>query len=139
MTSPVPLATVADVQDCTEVRLIPEQQARAAVLPADASALARARVPDLPNPPPDTAPGVIFTVVLRALTAPPDGNRSETVGGHSRVAAHEGGALPHRRRTRPAPATDAGTMWRVFDMDSVTRESLPGLYRPARHTARMEA
>lgn len=89
----MPLATVADLQARTEVQLTTEQQARAATLLADASALARARVPNLPDPPPDTAPGVICTAVLRALAAPPDGNRSETVGGHSRVAAHEGGGL----------------------------------------------
>ncbi|ACU37163.1 hypothetical protein [Actinosynnema mirum] len=95
MTSPepTPLATVADVQARTEVELTEEQRARAAVLIADASAVARARVPELPAPPPATAPGVIATAVLRALAAPPDGNRSETVGAHSRVAAHDGGGL----------------------------------------------
>lgn len=90
---PAPLATVADVQSRTEVELTEEQRARAAVLVADASAIARARVPELPTPPPATAPGVIATAVLRALAAPPDGNRSETVGTHSRVAAHDGGGL----------------------------------------------
>ncbi|MFD8494261.1 hypothetical protein [Amycolatopsis sp. NPDC059657] len=87
------MATVADLQARTEYDLTTGQQARAAVLIADASALARARVPDLPDPPPATAPGVICTAVLRALAAPPDGNKSETVGGHSRTAAHAGGGL----------------------------------------------
>lgn len=93
MTLPAPLATVADVQARTELQLTPEQQARTAVLVGDASAIARARVPDLSDPPPATAPGVIATAVLRALASPPDGNKSETVGGHSRTAAHEGGGL----------------------------------------------
>ncbi len=93
MPPPLPLATVADVQARTDVQLTPEQQARVAVLLADASALARQRVPDLPDPPPATAVGVIGTAVLRALASPPDGNKSETVGGHSRTAAHEGGGL----------------------------------------------
>ncbi|MFC5059798.1 hypothetical protein [Saccharothrix xinjiangensis] len=87
MTAPAPLATVADVQARTEVQLTAEQQARAAVLVGDASAIVRARVPDLPDPPPATAPGVIATAVLRALASPPDGNKSETVGGHSRTPA----------------------------------------------------
>lgn len=93
MSAPVPLATVADVQARTDVQLTTEQQARAAVLIADATALTRSRVPDLPTPPPATAPGVICTAVLRALASPPDGNKSETVGGHTRTAAHSGGGL----------------------------------------------
>lgn len=87
------MATVADVQARTEVQLTAAQQARAAVLVGDASAIIRVRVPDLPDPPPATASGVIATVVLRALASPPDGNKSETVGAHARVAAHEGGGL----------------------------------------------
>ncbi|ONI92471.1 hypothetical protein ALI22I_03460 [Saccharothrix sp. ALI-22-I] len=93
MSTDPPLATVADVQARAEVQLTPEQQARAAVLISDASALARARVPTMPVPPPPTAVGVICTAVLRALASPPDGNKSETTGSHSRVAAHEGGGL----------------------------------------------
>ncbi|SDC25707.1 hypothetical protein [Actinokineospora iranica] len=94
MTVPLPpLATVVDVQSRTDVELTQAQQARAAVLIADASALARARVVPFPDPPPETAVGVICTAVIRALAAPPDGNKSETVGGHTRVAAHEGGGL----------------------------------------------
>lgn len=93
MSASLPLATVADVQARTDVELAPEQQARAAVLIADASAMARNRVPDLPSPPPATAPGVICTAVLRALASPPDGNKSETVGGHTRTAAHAGGGI----------------------------------------------
>ncbi|WNV86572.1 hypothetical protein [Umezawaea sp. Da 62-37] len=93
MSAPVPLATVADVQARTEVQLTPEQQARAAVFIGDATAIIRTRVPDLSDPPPATAPGVIVTAVLRALASPADGNKSETVGSHSRVAAHEGGGL----------------------------------------------
>ena len=91
--APPALATVADVQARTEVQLSAEQQTRAAVLVGDASAIIRTRVPDLSDPLPATAPGVIATAVLRALAAPPDGNKSETVGAHSRVAAHEGGGL----------------------------------------------
>lgn len=44
-------------------------------------------------PPPSTAPGAIATAVLRALVAPPAGNKSGAVGGHSSVAAREGGGL----------------------------------------------
>jgi hypothetical protein len=93
VTTPTPLATVADVQARTDVELTPAQQARATVLIADAGALARSRVIPFPAPPPDTAVGVICTAVLRALASPADGNKSETVGGHTRVAAHEGGGL----------------------------------------------
>ncbi|MEV6448454.1 hypothetical protein [Amycolatopsis sp. NPDC051716] len=93
MASSSPLATVTDVQARTDAQLSPEQEARVAVLIADASALARQRVPDLPDPPPATTPGVICTAVLRALASPADGNTSETVGGHSRTAAHAGGGL----------------------------------------------
>ncbi|WP_026424675.1 hypothetical protein [Actinokineospora inagensis] len=89
----VPLATVSDVQARTDQDMTPEQQARAAVLIADASALARSRVMPFPNPPPDTAVGVICTAVLRALGTPADGTKSETVGGHTRVPAREGGGL----------------------------------------------
>jgi hypothetical protein len=87
------LATVTDVQARTEVQLNTEQQNRAAVLIADASAIVYAKVPDLPQPPPATAVGVICTAVLRALASPPDGNKSETIGQHTRTAAHEGGGL----------------------------------------------
>ena|SRR5437763_5093686 len=87
------LANVADVQARTDIQLNAEQQTRAAVLIKDASALVRQRVPDLPEPPPATAVGVICTAVLRALASPPDGNKSETIGGHSRTAAHDGGGL----------------------------------------------
>lgn len=62
------------------------------MLIADASALVPVRVPDLPSSHPATAPGVICTVVLRALASPPDGNTSETVGG-TPVAAHAGSGL----------------------------------------------
>jgi hypothetical protein len=105
-----PLATVDDVQVRTDVQLTAEQQARAAVLLSDASALARARIPGLPDPPPETAPGVICTAVLRALASPPDSNKSETVGGHTRTAAHSGGGpcltddeLDVLRTPTPAP------------------------------------
>ncbi|MBM7771731.1 hypothetical protein JOD54_001935 [Actinokineospora baliensis] len=90
---PVPLATVADVQARTDQELTPGEQARAAVFIADATALARSRVIPFPSPPPDTAVGVICTAVLRALGTPADGVKSETVGGHTRVAAREGGGL----------------------------------------------
>ena len=93
MTTLPPLATVADVRARADVPLTAEQEARAAVLLADASARVRQKVPDLPDPLPDTAPGVISTAVLWALASPPDGNTSETVGGHSRTAAHAGGGL----------------------------------------------
>lgn len=110
--SSAPLATVMDVQARTEVALSNEQQARATVLIADASALARARVPNLPTPPPATAAGVISTAVLRALASPPDGNTSETVGGHSRTAAHAGGGLylteDELDLLRPPPSSAGG-------------------------------
>ncbi|WP_433268168.1 hypothetical protein ACQPZF_03540 [Actinosynnema sp. CS-041913] len=112
MTIPIALATVADVQARTEVQLTVEQQARAAVLIGDASAVIRARVPELSDPPPATAPGVIATAVLRALASPPDGNKSESVGSHSRVAAHEGGGLyltdDELDLLRPPPAAPRG-------------------------------
>lgn len=119
MTAQSPLATVADVQARAENELTTVQQARAAVLLADASARVRQQVPDLPDPPPDTAPGVICTAVLRALASPPDGNASETVGGHSRTAAHAGGGLYFTndeldllRPPVPAPRA-AFTIWTV--------------------------
>lgn len=114
-----PLATVADVQARTDVQLTAEQQARAAVLIADASAIVHARVPDLPDPPPATAPGVIATAVLRALASPPDGNKSETTGSHSRVAAHEGGGLylteDELDLLRPSPPAPRGafSIWTI--------------------------
>lgn len=112
MTAPVPLATVADVQARTDVPLTTEQQARVTVLIDDASALALARVPGLPTPPPATAVGVISTAVLRALATPPDGNASETVGGYTRTAAHAGGGLyltdDELDLLRPPPSSAGG-------------------------------
>ena len=117
---PLPtLATFADLQARTEIKLSSEQEARATVLLTDASARVRQQVPDLPDPPPDTAPGVVCTAVLRALASPPDGNTSETVGGHSRTAAHAGGGLYFTddelellRPPVPAPRA-AFTIWTV--------------------------
>jgi hypothetical protein len=104
------LATIVDVQARHSQPLSDAEQARAAVLLADATAIAYAQVPDLPDPPPPTAVGVICTAVLRALATPADGIRSETVGGYSRTAAHEGGGLyltddelDLLRAPRPAP------------------------------------
>jgi hypothetical protein len=91
--APTPLATVTDVQARTPQPLTDEQKARVAVLLADASAIARSKVPDMPAPPPDTAVGIICTAVLRALATPADGIESETVGDYSRTAAHSGGGL----------------------------------------------
>lgn len=112
LSAPLPLATVADVQARSVVALAGEQVARAAVLISDASALARARVPTLPTPPPATAVGVICTAVLRALAAPPDGNKSETVGGYTRTAAHAGGGLyltdDELDLLRPPPSSAGG-------------------------------
>lgn len=106
------LATVADVQARTDVELTPAQQARAAVLIADATALARSGVIPFPEPPPDTAVGVICTAVLRALATPPDGNASETVGGYTRTAAHAGGGLylteDELNLLRPPPSSAGG-------------------------------
>lgn len=108
----MPLATVADVAARTDVELSIEQQARVAVLIADATALARARVATLSTPPPATAVGVICTAVLRALSAPPDGNKSETVGGYTRTAAHAGGGLyltdDELDLLRPPPSSAGG-------------------------------
>ena len=50
-------------------------------------------MPDLLGLLPATVPGVIATAVLRALASPPGANKSKTVGGHSRTAAHEGGGV----------------------------------------------
>ncbi|WP_158885071.1 hypothetical protein [Amycolatopsis anabasis] len=114
-----PLATVADVQARTDEALSTEQQARVAVLIADASAIIRHDVPNMPEPPPDTAVGVVCTAVLRALASPADGNASETVGGHSRTAAHAGGGLyltdDELDRLRPPvpPPRAAFSIWTV--------------------------
>lgn len=112
MAAPLPLATVLDLQIRTDAQLDPAAQARAEVLIADASALARARVPGLPIPPPATAVGVICTAVLRALATPPDGNKSETVGGYTRTAAHAGGGLyltdDELDLLRPPPSSAGG-------------------------------
>ncbi|OKI28602.1 hypothetical protein A6A25_30795 [Saccharothrix sp. CB00851] len=82
------VANVANVQARTEAQLTTEQQTRAALLVGDASAIIHARVPDLSDPPRATAPGAIATAVLRALASPPDGNKSETVGGqHNNLRA----------------------------------------------------
>ena len=89
----VPLATVADVQARSAQPLDTEQQARAGVLLADASAMIRVLVPDMPQPPPDTVVGVVTTAVLRALATPADGLTTESVGEVSRTAAHAGGGL----------------------------------------------
>lgn len=69
------------VQARTDVELTSEQKARAAMLIADVSTMARDRVPNLPNPPPATAPGVIRIAVLRALAHPPTGATSERTAG----------------------------------------------------------
>ena len=59
-----------DVQARTETQLTPVQRALAAVYCADASAMAHNRVPNMANPPPPTAVGVVCTAVLRALNVP---------------------------------------------------------------------
>jgi hypothetical protein len=89
----LPLATVDDVQARADHPLTDPERTRATVLLADATAIAHNHVPDIPTPPPATAVGVICTAVLRALSSPPDGIRSETVGGYSRTVAHDGGGL----------------------------------------------
>jgi hypothetical protein len=82
---------------------------RAAVLLLDASAVVGALVPDMPQPPPDTAVGVVSMAVLRALATPSDGLSTETVGEVSRTAAHSGSA------TTPVPPAPRGafTIWTV--------------------------
>jgi hypothetical protein len=119
MPSLVSLATVADVQDRAPQPLTDAERDRASVLIADASAIVVVKVPDLPQPPPATAVGVICTAVLRALASPADGNKSETVGTYTRTAAHEGGGLyltdeelDLLRAPRPAPR-GAFTIWTV--------------------------
>ncbi|MFC0434566.1 hypothetical protein [Kutzneria buriramensis] len=89
----ISLATVSDVQARSPQPLDDQQQARAAVLLADASAIVQAKVPDMPQPPPDTAVGVVATAVLRALATPADGLTNESVGEVSRTSAHPGGGL----------------------------------------------
>jgi hypothetical protein len=86
-----PLAAVDDVQARADHTLSDQERTRAVALIADATAIAYTHVPDIPTPPPPTAVGVICTAVLRALASPPDGIRSETVGGYSRTVAHDGG------------------------------------------------
>jgi hypothetical protein len=88
-----PLATVDDVNARADHPLTDPERVRATVLITDATAIVYTHVPDIPTPPPATAVGVICTAVLRALSSPADGIRSETVGGHSRTVAHEGGGL----------------------------------------------
>jgi hypothetical protein len=116
-----PLATVADVADRADHVLPDEQRARVGVLIADATAIAYAHVPDIPFPPPPTAVEVVCTAVLRALASPPDGIRSETVGGYSRTVAHEGGGLYFTeaeldllRPQRPQPR-GAFSIWTTSD------------------------
>jgi hypothetical protein len=93
VTAPIPLASAEDVQARADHVLTNTERVRVTVLLADATAIAYTHVPDIPTPPPATAVGVICTAVLRALSSPADGIRSETVGGHSRTVAHEGGGL----------------------------------------------
>ncbi len=113
------LATVADVQARSAQLLDDEQLARAVVLLADASAIVRAKVPDMPQPPPDTAVGVVCTAVLRALATPADGLTNESVGEVSRTSAHPGGGLYFTddelallRPTHPEPG-GAFSIWTV--------------------------
>ncbi|TWP46039.1 hypothetical protein FKR81_37335 [Lentzea tibetensis] len=90
MSTPHPLATVADLQTRTEVELTLEQKGLGGS--ADRRCVrngTRPRPGIFRSPPPATAPGVICTALLRTLASPPpDGNTSETVGGHTRTAAH---------------------------------------------------
>jgi hypothetical protein len=114
-----PLASVGDVQARAAQPLDDEQLARAAVLLADASAIVHTKVPDMPQPPPDTAVGVVATAVLRALATPADGLTNETVGEVSRTAAHAGGGLyftaDELELLRPVPPSPTGafSIWTV--------------------------
>lgn len=88
------LASVADVQARTDQEFNETDNARVAVLLGDATAMVGVLVPDMPMPPPDTAVAVIAAAVLRALATPPDGIRTETVGGlHSNVSSRRRWAL----------------------------------------------
>lgn len=113
------LATVADVQARSAQPLDDEQLARVAVLLADASAIVRTKVPDMPQPPPDTAVGVVCTAALRALATPADGLTNETVGEVSRTAAHAGGGLyftdDELELLRPVPPSPSGvfSIWLI--------------------------
>ena len=104
-----------DVQARTETQLTPVQRALAAVYCADASAMAHNRVPNMANPPPPTAVGVVCTAVLRALNVPADGLKEEAIGGHSRTSAHEGGGLyltdDELDLLRPTPNGGAFSIW----------------------------
>jgi hypothetical protein len=62
-----PLATVADIQARTDVEQTVEKQARAAVQIADASAIIRARVPELSDPPPRDRTRCDPTALLRTM------------------------------------------------------------------------
>jgi hypothetical protein len=117
----LPLATVDDVQDRSDHPLTDSERTRATVLIADATAIIYTDVPDISAPPPATAVGVVCTAVLRALSSPADGMRSETVGGHSRTVAHEGGGLyfteaelDRLRPQRPQPR-GAFSIWTTPD------------------------
>jgi hypothetical protein len=121
MPLPPPLATPDDVQARADHPLTDMERVRVTVLLADATAIAYTHVPDIPTPPPPTAVGVICTAVLRALSSPPDGIRSETVGGYSRTVAHEGGGLYFTeaeldllRPPRPQPR-GAFSIWTTTD------------------------
>lgn len=124
MPPPAVLATPDDVQARADHVLTDAERSRVAVLLTDATAIACTYVPDVPNPAPPTAVGVVCTAVLRALASPPDGVRSETVGGYSRTVAHEGGGLYFTeaeldllRPPRPQPR-GAFSIWTTPDTGS---------------------
>jgi len=116
---PALLATAADVQARSAQPLDDEQQACAAAPLADASAIIRTKVPDMPQPPPHPAVGVVATTVLRALSTPADGLTNKTVGEVPRTAAHAGGGLyfteDELELLRPVPPSPSGafSIWTV--------------------------
>ncbi|MCP3800325.1 hypothetical protein NLX83_13760 [Allokutzneria sp. A3M-2-11 16] len=119
MTSPpAPLASVADVLARTDQEFNDAERARIAVLCADATAIARSRVPTMPSPPPPTAVGVVAAAVLRAMDTPPENVRAEAVGGHSRTLAHEGGGLyftdAELDLLKPVSATSNRGAWSIW-------------------------
>jgi hypothetical protein len=132
---PLALAMFADLQARTEIKLSPGQETRATVLLTDASARVRQQVPDLPDPPPETAPGVVCTAVLRALASPPDGKTSETVDGHSRTVAHAGGGRYFTDAELEITNTRPGDVRQPREMVG-PRRSLPAFCRWTGVTAR---
>lgn len=75
-------ATLQQFEARFERPLTAAEQARVTVLLDDASAIIRAQMPNLPDPPPETVVGVVCAMVARAIRNP-EGKRSETIDDYS--------------------------------------------------------